>query len=110
MTARRGLVNELCFAAEGLAGTAASTSLRRLSRLAEAAPSGRLFGAIATLSDMSVNATRSLEEGQDAMSAGDHNRAATRLARALAQLDDLAALASGAAESREQPSYLRKSR
>ena len=110
MTARRGLVNELCFAAEGMAGTAAASSLRRLTSLAEVAPAGRLFSAIATLSDMSEKATRALEQGQAAIAAGDDNTAAMKLARALTQMDDLASAASGHAADSEPPAYLRKSR
>ena len=48
MKAGRGMLGELCFAAEGLSGTAASASLRKLGSIMEAAPSGRLFGAIST--------------------------------------------------------------
>lgn len=74
MSVRGGLVNELCFAAEGLSGTAAASSLRRLGSLMEAAPSGRLFGAIATLSDMSAKATRALEDGSLALQSGDDHK------------------------------------
>jgi hypothetical protein len=49
MTVGRGTVNELCFAAEGLSGTAAASSLRRLGSLMETAPPGRLFAALSTL-------------------------------------------------------------
>ena len=42
------MLGELCFAAEGLSGTAASASLRKLGSIMEDAPSGRLFGAIST--------------------------------------------------------------
>jgi hypothetical protein len=111
MTMPKGTVNELCFAAEGMSGTAASTSLRRLGSLMDAAPSGRLFGAIATLSDMSVKATKALEDGSFAMQAGDDQTAAVKLARALTHMDDLATLAAaqkGAAE--ERPSFLKKAR
>jgi hypothetical protein len=108
MTVRRGLVNELCFAAEGMAGTAAASSLRRLSSLAAQAPSGRLFGAISTLTEMSARATQSLERGHAALETGDSRQAALRLASALLQMDELTTAATPAAHAAEAPSYLRK--
>jgi len=110
MTVRGGLLNELCFAAEGLSGTAAASSLRRLGSLMDAAPSGRFFGAIATLSDMSAKATRALEDGGLAMQAGDDHKASLQLARALVQMDDMAATATGAAAAEAPPAFLRKAR
>ncbi len=111
MTMPKGTVNELCFAAEGMSGTAAASSLRRLGSLMDAAPSGRLFGAIATLSDMSVKAARALEEGSVAIQAGNDQAAAVKLARALTHMDDLAALATARREAAdERPSFLKKAR
>jgi hypothetical protein len=110
MSARRGVVSELCFAAEGMAGTAAAASLRRLSSLVDAAPAGRLFAAITTLTDMSSKATRALEDGHAAMQAHDNHHAAVKFARAIAQMDDLAATASGETQASEPPGYLRKQR
>ena len=110
MTARRPSVDGICFAAEGMAGTAGASSLRRLHSLAEAAPAGRLFAAITTLSDMSAKATRALEEGHAALAAGDDGRATLKLARALTHMDDLASVAAGHPANQEQPAYLRKSR
>ena len=110
MPVRRGLVDELCFAAEGLSGTAAASSLRRLGSLMQQAPSGRLFNAIATLSEMSAKATHNLEDGGAAIAAGDEHKGAMKLARALAHMDDLATEATGNAASEEPPVYLRKAR
>ena len=110
MPVRRGLVDELCFAAEGLSGTAAASSLRRLGSLMQQAPSGRLFNAIATLSEMSVKATQNLEGGGTAIAAGDDHKGALKLARALVHMDDMATEATGNAASEEPPVYLRKSR
>jgi len=112
MTMPKGTVNELCFAAEGMSGTAAAASLRKLGSLMDAAPSGRLFGAIATLSDISVKATRALEDGSLAMQAGDSQKAAVKLARALTHMDDLASLAEARqrAAADERPSFLKKAR
>ena len=109
MTARRASMDGICFAAEGMAGTAGASSLRRLHALAEAPPS-RLFAAITTLSDMSARATRALEDGHDALAAGDDGRATLKLARALTHMDDLASVAAGHPANQEQPAYLRKSR
>ena len=79
MAGHRGSVAELCYAAEGLSGTAASTSLRKLGTLMDAAPSGRLFGAISTLSDISAKAAKALEEGALSMTAGDDYKATASL-------------------------------
>ena len=108
MTVRPGLVNELCFAAEGMAGTAGAASLRRLSSLVAQAPKGRLFGAISTLSDMSAKATQTLERGHAALEAGDSKEAALRLASALLQLDELASSAQPAVHQDSAPAYLQK--
>ncbi len=91
MTVNRNLlVSELCFAAEGLSGTAAAASLRRLGSIMEQAPSGRLFGAISTLSDMSAKAAAALEDGSMALDLKRTEEAASRISSALTQLDTLA--------------------
>lgn len=110
MTARRTSVDGICFAAEGMAGTAASSGLRRLHTLAEAAPAGRLFAAISTLSELSAKATRALEDGGAALARGDDHGATMKLARALTHMDDLATQASGHQASEEPPAFLRKAR
>lgn len=110
MTARRGVVGELCFAAEGMAGTAASSSLRRLSSLMDQAPAGRLFGAISTLTEMSAKATRALEQGHDAMQVGDDHQATLKLARALTLMDDMAMVSQAPSTSQVEPSYLKARR
>ena len=110
MTVRRGSMDGICFAAEGMAGTAASSSLRRLQSLADAAPAGRLFAAITTLTDMSAKATRALEEGHDAMTSGNDHAAAMKLARALTHMDDLASAATGHHAAQDAPTFLRKAR
>jgi hypothetical protein len=109
MTVGRGTVNELCFAAEGLAATAASTSLRRLGSLVETAPAGRLFSAIATLSDLSAKAAETLEAGARAIDRGDDHAAAVRLARAISHMDDMATRSAGTA-AQDTPGFLRKAR
>ena len=92
-----------------MSGTAAASSLRKLGSLMNAAPSGRLFGAIATLSDMSAKATKALEDGSLAMESGDDHRATVKLARALTHMDDMATASLSPAIA-EEPVYLRKSR
>lgn len=95
MKAGRGMLGELCFAAEGLSGTAASSSLRKLGSIMETAPSGRLFGAISTLSDMSAKAARALEEGARDIGR-DNDKAAARLSEALLHMDGLAEMSEDA--------------
>jgi hypothetical protein len=90
MKVGRSTINELCYAAEGMSGTAAASSLRKLGSLMELAPSGRLFGAITTLSDMSAKAARALEDGSRALDGCREEEAAARIAEALAQMDGLA--------------------
>ena len=95
MKAGRGMVSELCFAAEGLSGTAAATSLRKLGSIMELAPSGRLFDAISTLADLSAKASIALEEGSRALDQADDGKAAARIGEALAHMDGLAVQALG---------------
>lgn len=92
MKAGRKMLAELCFAAEGLSGTAGAASLRKLGSIMESAPAGRLFGAISTLSDMSTKAARALEEGAGEMGRNDDS-AAARIGEALLHMDGLAEVA-----------------
>ena len=70
MKVGRGTISELVYAAEGLSGTAAAASLRKLGSIMERAPSGRLFSAISTLSDMSAKAAQALEDGARGLEPG----------------------------------------
>ena len=108
MTARRGSVDGICFAAEGMAGTAAATSLRRFQSLADAAPSGRLFAAITTLTELSTQSSRALEDGSKALADGDEHAATVKLARALTHMDDLATAST--VQSEQKPGFLRRAR
>ena len=65
MTARHDRLSELCYAAEGLSGTASAAALRQIGSLASTAPTGRMFGAIATLTEFSADAASKLAEGID---------------------------------------------
>ncbi len=87
--------NALAFAAEGMAGTAGSAALRQVRALADHAPSGRLFAAIATLTEMSKQAESQLAQG--------------RLAAAIGTMDALATIATPEAAA-QAPRYLKKSR
>ena len=109
MTGNRNVVNELCFAAEGLSGTAAATSLRKLGSLMEQAPAGRLFSAISTLSEMSAKTARALENSDRALVAGDDAAAAAALGEAVVRLDGLASYAAEAAPE-VTPAHLRRVR
>ena len=95
MAAGRDGLSEICFAAEGMAGTAGASSLRRVRSLADAAPSGRLFGAIATLSDLARQSERHRRAGDAAMAANDSGKAVRSFARALTAMDDMTAGAEG---------------
>jgi hypothetical protein len=97
---RNPMVSELCFAAEGLSGTAAAVSLRRLDSIMEQAPSGRLFTAISTLSDMSAKAAAALEQGSRAMEHARDSEAIAKLSAAVTHLD---AMASGSKPSARKP-------
>ena len=96
MSGRIDHQNALAFAAEGMAATSASAALRQVRSLADHAPTGRLFAAIATLTEMSKRAESQLEQG--------------RFAAAIGTMDLLATEATPEAESLEIPLYLRKSR
>jgi hypothetical protein len=109
MTARRGSMDAICFAAEGMAGTAAASTLRRFQSLADAAPAGRLFAAITTLTEMSAKAAKSLEDGSAALGRNDDHAATVKLSRAITQMDDLASAASGTT-TESSPGFLRRAR
>jgi len=111
MADRGGKSGEFSFAAAGLSGTAASATLRRVGSFADAAPSGRLFDAIATLTDMSRNIEAELEAGSEAHDRGEDNQAALYFTRAIAGMDAMATAATPAKQSAAKlPDYLRKRR
>lgn len=95
MSGRIDQQNALAFAAEGMAGTAASAALRHVRALADQAPAGRLFAAIATLTEMSKRAEAQLDQG--------------RLAAAIGTMDSLVTAATPEAAA-QAPVYLKKSR
>ncbi len=94
MTAINDRNNAMAFAAEGMAGTAGAAALRQTRSLLDRAPTGRLFGTIATLAEISGRATSQLEQGH--------------LAAAIGTMDTLAVAATPAAEMPDIPIYLKK--
>lgn len=91
------------------AGTAASAALRRIS-LTRAAPSGRAFAAIATLTELSRRIEATLEAGADAMKNGDESAAQREWLRSASLMDEMAGTARGdfGSQPQDRPSYLRR--
>jgi len=110
MADRGGKSGDFSSVAAALSGTAASAALRRVRSFAEAAPSGRLFDAIATLTELSRGIETRLEAGSDAMARGEDNEAALYFTRAAVRMDELAATATPAKQSARLPDYLKKRR
>ena len=109
--ARHDEMEEFSFAAEGMTGTAASAALRRVRSFADQPPTGRMFAAIATLTEMSRRIENSLEAGQEALAAGEEDTASLEFARSIVQMDRLAALAERELEKPAKlPGYLQKHR
>jgi hypothetical protein len=109
MTVKPGSANGFGFAAEGIAGTACVAALKKVRSLASAAPSGRAFAAIATLSEFSQTAENHLKAGNDALSHGDISRAENEWKRAVAVMHQMTNEARGDRSPRPltSPKYLR---
>lgn len=90
MTVKPGSAGQIVFAAEGLAGSACSAALKKVRSLASAAPSGRAFAAIATLSDLSQSAETHLKAGNDALGRGDGVSAQSEWSQAVNVMNQLA--------------------
>ncbi len=93
MTVTAELVEEYSFAAEGMAGMAASAALRRVSSLARFSPTRNAVEAIATLTDMGGRIEAALAAGDRAISNGKHAEAVSRLDEAMAMMDEMARVA-----------------
>lgn len=93
MTATTGLVDEYSFAAEGMASTAASAALRRVSSLARFSPTRNAVEAITTLTDMGGRIEAALAAGDRALADGKRAEAVSRLDEAMALMDDMARVA-----------------
>ena len=93
MTATAELVDEYSFAAEGMAATAASAALRRVSSLARFSPTRKAVDAITTLTEMGGRIEAALAAGDRALAEGDRGEAVSRLDVAMALMDDMARIA-----------------
>ena len=93
MTATTGLLDEYSFAAEGMAGTAASAALRRAGLLARFSPTRKAVEAIATLAEIGGRVEVALAAGDRALASGERDEAIGRLDEAMALMDDMARIA-----------------
>ena len=107
MTKRSG-ADEFSLAAEGMAGTAASAVLRKVRSLVDAAPPGRLFPAIATLTELTRRIETNLVSASAAVTRGDDDRGTVELARAVLQMDRLAATVSAPTFAGDLPEHRHK--
>jgi len=110
MADQGGKPGELSSVAAALSATAAGAALRRVHSFADAAPSGRLFDAIATLTGLSRDIEMKLEDGSEAMARGEDSEAALYFTRAIVRMDELTAAATPARQSARLPDYLKKRR
>jgi hypothetical protein len=111
MAARTAILEDMSFAAEGLTGSSCATALRRVRSLAEAAPTGRAFAAIATLTELSQRIETALEASAEALDASDPDSASLELARAVVLMDRMTTEAKADHRSTPaQPNYLRRRR
>jgi hypothetical protein len=112
MTVKRAMLDEYSFAAEGMVGTSCAAALRRTRSLAETAPAGRAFAAIATLTDLSQKIQNRMEASDEALAAGDEDSAALEIARAVVLMDRMAETATPKVEAANptMPAYLRRRR
>jgi hypothetical protein len=93
MTATTGLVDEYSFATEGMAATAASAALRRVSSLARFAPTRTAMESIATLTEIGGRIEAALAAGDHALTVGKRDEAVNRLDEAMALMDEMACIA-----------------
>jgi hypothetical protein len=108
MTVNKPLPGGHSFAAEGMTGTAASAALRRVRSLAAAAPSGRAFDAIATLTEITRRIETSLAASDEALAVGDEDSASLEWARAVVLMDRLTSGAGTEHHREDEPAYLRR--
>jgi hypothetical protein len=107
MTRRTAALDERISATQAVTARAASAALRKTHCLAHAAPLGRAFSSIATLSELTERIEGHLVSAHDAFSGNDESLA-------LSELDRARALADGAiiearpdpAEREPTPKYL----
>jgi hypothetical protein len=89
-------------------GAAGAAALRKVKSLAEAAPQGRLFAAIATLADNSGKAAAEYEAASLAMLRQETQEAETRLARGTRMVQRLKDVL-GAEVATPLPDFIRRS-
>jgi hypothetical protein len=90
MTVKPSSVGQIVFAAEGLASSACAEALKKTRSLVSAAPAGRAFAAIATLSDLTHSAETHLVAGNTALGRGDAAAAQSEWAQAVSVMSQLA--------------------
>ncbi len=69
MTINNGMIEEFTFSMETDVASACSGALRKVRKLADQAPIGRLFASISTLSDATSQINQALEAGELAVAA-----------------------------------------
>jgi hypothetical protein len=112
MTVKRATLDEYSFAAEGMTATSCAAALRRVRSLAETAPAGRAFAAIATLTELSQKIQHRLEASDEALAADDHDTATLEIARAVVLMDNMAEKAIPEVQTSipTMPAYLKRRR
>ena len=109
MAAKTSSMDGNFFEAGGLAGTAGASALRKVRSLAQSAPSGRAFAAIATLTEISQRIEDRLEASEEALARGDASSAELEWARAIVLMDKMANEARGHHTSvPAEPTYLQR--
>jgi hypothetical protein len=108
MTLKKPLPGGHSFAAEGMTGSSASAALRRVRSLAAAAPAGRAFDAIATLTEITRRIETSLAASDQALATGDEDSASLEWARAVVLMDRLTSGTGIEGQREDDPSYLRR--
>jgi len=93
MTATVEMVEEYSFATEGMAGTAASAALRRVSSVARFSPTRNALQAITTLTEIGDRIEAVLATGDRALADGNRGEAVKMLDEAMALMDDMASVA-----------------
>lgn len=110
MTVKPSSAGNIVFAAEGMTGTACAAALKKVRSLASAAPTGRAFAAITTLSELSQSAESHLMAGTEALKRGDVPQAESEWAHAAVVMDQMASEARGRRPARggANPQFLRR--
>lgn len=110
MTVKRVSADMRVFAADDMAGAACATALKKVGSLAKAAPAGRAFAAIATLTELSQTAEGHLTASGKALGRGHAKKAETEWAQATVVMEQMASEARGGRPARkaDEPAFLRR--